>query len=71
MKKKNTAPPHESALDCGMPNQVAYRLGLIAYEVGTLSNAKAGDEIDRGLILVRRLQESGYSVVPNAKEAFS
>jgi len=54
-----------------MPNQVAYRLGLIAYEVGTLSNAKAGDEIDRGLILVRRLQESGYSVVPNAKEAFS
>lgn len=68
MKKKNTAPPHPSALDCGMTSQVAYRLGLIAYEVGTLDNSKAGDEIDRGLILVRRLQESGYSVVPNAED---
>ena len=53
--------PAGSELDCGMSNDVAWCLGLIAREVGT---AKAGDEIDRGLILVRRLRETGYLVVP-------
>jgi hypothetical protein len=52
-----------------MPNDVAYRLGLLAREVGTLGPGKAGDEIDRGLILVRRLREAGYSVVPITKPA--
>lgn len=55
-------------LDCSMPNEIAYKLGEIAREVGTLGNDKAGDEIDRGLILVRRLCESGYSVVLTTKD---
>jgi len=52
----------EKPLDHSMPNVVAYSLGLIAREVGTLGADKAGDEIDRGLILVRRLREEGYTV---------
>jgi hypothetical protein len=47
-------------LDRFMPNDTAYRLGLIAAEVGRLGNDKAGDEIDRGLILRRRLEEEGF-----------
>lgn len=61
--RSKLASSNGSALNCGMPNTVAYRLGLIAREVGTLDASKAGDEIDRGLILVRRLNEAGYDVV--------
>ena len=49
-------------LDASMPNITAYRLGEVAREVGMMGPAKCGDEIDRGLILVRRLREEGYEV---------
>lgn len=45
-----------------MDNVHAARIGEIARAAGTTPNA--GDSIDRGLILVRLLDEGGYSVVP-------
>jgi len=50
-------------LDCGADNLTCYTLGLIASEVGKLGASKAGDEIDRGLILIRRLNEEGFSLI--------
>ena len=41
-------------------NLLAYRLGLIASEAGDPNRSDVGDEIDRGLILRRLLEESGF-----------
>lgn len=49
-------------LTSGMSNNLAYTLGLIAREVGQLPPNIAGDEIDRGLILRRRLEEEGFTL---------
>lgn len=51
-------------LDGGMPNADAYTVGKVALDVGRMRSAEGvGDEIDRGLILVRLLREKGYAVV--------
>lgn len=50
-------------LDGGMSNDDAYRLGKLALDVGRMHVAEGvGDEIDRGLILVRLLREKGYAI---------
>lgn len=48
-------------LDCGMTNLQAYKIGVVCREVGTQLD-KIGDEIDRGLILRRRLEEEGFII---------
>lgn len=48
-------------LDCGMNNQLAWRLGEIASDAGD-PERDVGDHIDRGLILLRLLNESGFQV---------
>ena len=45
-----------------LSNEEASRLGQIALEVGLLNSTVAGDSIDRGLILRRRLSETGFEV---------
>jgi len=45
-----------------MSNTIAYRLGRISQEVGTQHDG-IGDFIDRGLILLRRLNEEGFYVI--------
>jgi hypothetical protein len=47
------------ALTASMPNTTAAKLGEIANEA---ARAKAGDTIDRGLVLVRLLREAGFRV---------
>jgi hypothetical protein len=54
----------------GMPSHVAHKLGLIAREVGMLSDSQAENEIDRGLILVSRLKDAGFDVVSNGEKGF-
>lgn len=54
-------------LDRFMPNEFAYTLGNLAREVAALRPDKAGDEIDRGLILRRRLEEEGFGLVRLAR----
>lgn len=46
-----------------MDNVLAYRLGLIARDAGTRGPDTAGDEIDRGLILRRLLEEKQFHLV--------
>jgi hypothetical protein len=49
------------ALDCGMTNLQASKIGRICLEVGQQTNG-IGDSIDRGLVLRRRLEESGFII---------
>lgn len=52
------------ALDSGMPNQDAYRLGHIAASAGHPGRKDVGDSIDRGLILAHLLKIHGYEIRP-------
>jgi hypothetical protein len=45
-----------------MPNTLAWRLGEIALAAGDPKRTDTGDMIDRGLILLRLLNEKGFSV---------
>ena len=44
-------------------NTTASRLGEIATAAGDLARSDVGDSIDRGLILLRLLNEAGFMVV--------
>lgn len=47
-----------------MDNLTAYRLGQLVGSVGTMGcSAGVGDEIDRGLIFVRKLGEIGFQLI--------
>lgn len=46
--------PHDSVLD--------YQLGKIASVAGDPKRKDVGDEIDRGLILLKLLKEKGFTV---------
>lgn len=48
-------------LTSAMDNQLAWRLGDYARKAGTSKDA--GDNIDRGLILLRLLNEAGFDIV--------
>lgn len=50
------------ALTASMDNVDAWRLGEIARRAGHPDRRDVGDPIDRGLILLRLLNECGYSV---------
>lgn len=43
-------------------NLTAWRLGRIAREAGNPKRKDVGDSIDRGLILLRLLNENGYEL---------
>jgi len=45
-----------------MSNDLAWRIGVICQQVAALDPGQCGDPIDRGLILVRTLKESGFIV---------
>lgn len=45
-----------------MPNTIAWRLGEVCMDAASLEQ-KVGDPIDRGLILLRLLNERGFDVV--------
>lgn len=50
-----------------MPHELAYTLGLLVRELGDPTpemRKHIGDEIDRGLMLRRRLDELGLKLVP-------
>lgn len=49
-------------LDAGMDNVFASRLGQVARETMD-PKQKVGDSIDRGLILLRLLNEKGFDVI--------
>lgn len=51
------------ALDSGMDNVFAWRLGEIALDAGDPKRKDVGDLIDRGLILRRLLEEKGFLLV--------
>lgn len=54
----------KQVLDSSMPNQDAYAFGLLARDVAARGTEQGvGDEIDRGLILSRLLNERGYEIV--------
>jgi hypothetical protein len=46
-----------------MSNITAMKLGRIAAKVGDPRHPEVGDNIDRGLILIKELKAAGYSVV--------
>ncbi len=58
MSQKFTEP-----LTAALANVLAYSLGLIALKVQNTPREKIGDEIDRGLILRRYLEEDGFYLV--------
>lgn len=49
-------------LNAAMPNELAWRMGEIALQAGSASRTDVGDPIDRGLILLRDLNQNGFSV---------
>ena len=49
-------------LTASMDNVFASRLGQIALEAGSVDRKDVGDSIDRGLILLRLLNEKGFTV---------
>lgn len=53
-------------LDCAMDNVLAWRLGTIAREAGDINRSDVGDPIDRGLILLRLLNERGFELRANS-----
>lgn len=48
-------------LDAAMQNTTAYKLGAIARDAGR-DRSDVGDLIDRGLILLRLLNEAGFEL---------
>lgn len=53
----------ENYLTAAMDNVLAYQLGLIARSPQLHDPINIGDEIDRGLILRRLLEERGFGLV--------
>lgn len=49
-------------LNASMPNTLAWRLGEVALAAGDPQRKDVGDQIDRGLILLRLLNEKGFKV---------
>lgn len=49
-------------LTASMDNVLAWRLGEIAREAGSIEREDVGDPIDRGLILRRLLEEKGFEI---------
>ena len=49
-------------LTAAMANVLASRLGSVALEAGKPKHEGVGDSIDRGLILRRLLEESGFEI---------
>ena len=50
--------------DSGLMNNImAYRLGLVGLKLIRYPEQEIGDEIDRGLVLCRLLNESGFKIV--------
>lgn len=49
-------------LNCYMDNVLALRLGMVALKAGDPKRKDVGDEIDRGLILRRLLEEAGFTI---------
>lgn len=49
-------------LTSAMDNVLASRLGKVALEAGNPRHDGVGDSIDRGLILRRLLEESGFEI---------
>ena len=45
-----------------MDNVLASRLGKVARAAGTSKRTDVGDDIDRGLILLRLLEDDGFSL---------
>ena len=50
-----------------MDNVLAYRLGLTVKEINDYPKHKIGDEIDRGLVLRRILEEKGFYLIKKGK----
>lgn len=50
-------------LDSSMLNTDAYALGSLAREVTAMGPGKCGDEIDRGLVMLRRLGDLGFQIL--------
>lgn len=46
-----------------MGNIIAYKLGKVGLELIRYPEASIGDEIDRGLVLLRLLNESGFKIL--------
>lgn len=56
-------------LTAAMPNTVAWRLGEAAKQAGNPARVDVGDLIDRGLILLRLLNELGFDVIDTLSQA--
>ncbi|MDB5555458.1 MAG: hypothetical protein JWL86_5442 [Rhizobium sp.] len=56
-------------LTCSMPNQFASKMGSIARDAGATGRTDVGDDIDRGLILLRLLTEAGFVVTADFEKA--
>lgn len=50
-------------LTASMQNTLAWRLGSVATNAGDTKRSDVGDPIDRGLILLRLLNEQGFDLV--------
>jgi hypothetical protein len=50
-----------------MDNMIAHDLGLVSMASEARSRSHAGDMIDRGLILLRHLNEAGFDVIKKDK----
>ncbi len=48
-----------------MDNTIAYELGKVVNQ--TLINKEVGDNIDKGLILCRLLNEAGFNIIQKEK----
>ncbi len=55
-------PDHIIPLTAAIDNRVASRLGQLARQAGK-DRKDVGDDIDRGLILRRLMEEAGYGIV--------
>jgi len=56
-------------LDPGMDNVIASRMGEVAMSAGSRTRTDVGDNIDRGLILLRLLKEQGLSVIISPEDS--
>ncbi len=54
--------PETRTLTASMDNLDAWRLGEIAKAAGSPDRTDVGDPIDRGLVLLKLLNEKGYTV---------
>jgi hypothetical protein len=53
-------------LTAAMDNVLAYKLGRIALDAGKPQRSGVGDNIDRGLVLRKLLEESGFYLIMDA-----